>query len=319
MAISQSIFTGRVKKSAGNVTAKVLNGQVVLSQKITSNNSKTYRQTKQRMAFRWTSLMAQLMKPVVDHSFVNRRSTLSSYNTFFSSAIEQARAIYGPSASMGQMNEFPFAPSAVKISSGNLAGLSYSITATGTTAQNVVSTITGIQWGVTTQGQNLEVGEMESDIFVLHRNDNSTIMVWRRIVRTGESTFTHELSPMYNTYLQEDSANTGRIIGAAGATVVAVASIRSRNAFTSEFDCSTAYLAVIPETQLRLVYGGESLLYDISVKKIADITDADMYDALINDGMGWPVDPSQLLAPASLGYYGRSNENQMGDGVVSAE
>lgn len=69
MAVVNSLAIGKAVKSAGNLTYKVSRGRTIASQRITSNNSKTYAQQVQRNKFGRAAVSMQLFSRYIDLMF----------------------------------------------------------------------------------------------------------------------------------------------------------------------------------------------------------------------------------------------------------
>lgn len=69
MAIIQSSAIGIAQKSVGNITYRNVNGRVVVSQRITTNTSKTPKQLARRNCFGEAAKLGKSLKPIVDIGF----------------------------------------------------------------------------------------------------------------------------------------------------------------------------------------------------------------------------------------------------------
>ncbi len=325
MAISNSIFAGKIRKSTGNVTAKVLQGRVILSQKVETNTSKSFAQTTQRMRFRYAVLSAELMKPIIKNSFVQRGQYESSYNAFMKHCLQTGRVI---SPATGGFTRLTYAPIDFQISRGN------HVTWEQPVAPDTMHTGWGGSFGNSEERgaaltrnrlitDGLKVGEMLSVIVVVALNPESTIMCWKRILRTGEEDWIDEESPLYTQYVVDplndtsiEPRNSVGLIDPTDKTIVAGAVIRSANVGTPAFDCSTTFLTCLTDAQLRIAYYGATP----PSGEFLRINDLNADTWTINDlrNGGWEVDEPNILAPASLGYLEQVSET-MGDGVVTTE
>lgn len=69
MAIIQNSALGLARKSAGNITYRVVNGQVIASKRITENRSKTPKQVARRNGFARVMKLAGRLKPLIETGF----------------------------------------------------------------------------------------------------------------------------------------------------------------------------------------------------------------------------------------------------------
>ncbi len=89
MAILKGLIR-KLKGSAGDLTFKTLNGQTVVSEKVTSTtNRRTAAQQKQRM--KWANIvqMYKGISPLIDFGFESKAQGVSDYNVFMRLALQQ--------------------------------------------------------------------------------------------------------------------------------------------------------------------------------------------------------------------------------------
>lgn len=69
MAVINSLAIGKARKSAGNLTYKVVRGRTIASQKITENKSNTIKQSSQRNSFAVKSKSMKLIQAYIDNCY----------------------------------------------------------------------------------------------------------------------------------------------------------------------------------------------------------------------------------------------------------
>lgn len=101
MAFIRSIFIGRGRKSAGNVTLRNLRGVTIASERIVKNSSNTTRQAKQRADFGVFAKEYATDVAILGRLTQKPAGTRSAYNRLF-------KAIYQPDPVIDHSNEFVF-------------------------------------------------------------------------------------------------------------------------------------------------------------------------------------------------------------------
>lgn len=321
MAIINSIVVGRSRRSVGNVTLRVSNGRTIASEKVTKNSSKTYKQVYQRMKMKWATLYADVMRPIIDHSFVTRKKYESSYNAFISNAINAA---YYTPYPLKNPNEVVlgagFYPNQVPISRGSMSPIvedavinnrSYPLVA------EEVSTVKGSGFNISWSPQKADVeklaalgvdkGEMLTQVVLLRPvMDNSVsktyVLAYRRIKRDSVDDSKVEVS--YNSAFERyfgESLSTLASEMATSGVIVGVALIHSKVSEAGGFDCSTQNLQVFDPDQGSQWWGDELVYsYEETIDEaLADSASVES-DIIIARKLGWEVTDPLLLNPNSV-------------------
>lgn len=122
-----NIILGRLRKSVGDLTFRVADGQQIVSAKAkTVRNPKSMNQRVQRAIFATSSQLASSLYPVVNHSFEGETRTNGSLRAFRKEAIADLRKFYTDgdgSLALNPKNTVNPEPNQILVSKGRLGAL----------------------------------------------------------------------------------------------------------------------------------------------------------------------------------------------------
>lgn len=322
MAIINSIVVGRSRRSVGNVTLRVSKGRTIASEKVTKNSSKTYKQVYQRMKMKWATLFADVMRPIVDHSFVTRKKFESSYNAFISNAINAA--FYTPYP-LKNPNEVTlgagFYPNQVPISRGSMspivedakfANRSFPL------VSDELSTLDGsgfdIGWEPTAADAKklaalgVEKGEMLTQVVLLRPITGNSVsktyvLAYRRIKRDSVDESKTEVSynSAFDKYFGEHLGSVAAPTMTTSGMIVGAALIHSKVSESGGFDCSTQNFQVFDPDEGSSWWGSERVFsFEETINEALEDSASVESDIIIARKLGWEVDEPLLLNPNSV-------------------
>lgn len=129
-----NMLLGRLRKSVGNLTFRVSDGEQLVSAKAqTVRNPKTMNQRVQRAIFATSSQLTSSLYPLVNHSFEGETRTNGSLRAFRKAAITDLRELYlnGGSLCLNPKNTTNPEPNEVLVSKGRLGALDVDYNNTG--------------------------------------------------------------------------------------------------------------------------------------------------------------------------------------------
>lgn len=303
MAIINAFDGSKAKKSSGNKTYRTVQGRLIASEKVTENSSKSIAQVGQRVRFKYASMYAELMKPIIDHSFVKRSRYASSTNAFTAEAVKNALLVPAALKSVtdGGTLKYLFLPQRALISKGNLVS-------PGSKATIVKdSTSLKIVGGFFSKRESAEqyikstgmaVGSMATLIaVVLNGTSLRCELAFARIKCISET----ELSVVTNAGWDNWFGNMGPWMNTDVFTtnldpIVACATIYSIDS-ASGFDCSTEEMVTIELDTLKSLTKFSEVVV-MTKEAFASMDSSAQYRWLV--AQGYTVDQPLLLDPDSI-------------------
>lgn len=312
MGLGNSIFTGKIRKSAGNVTARIVKGRTIYSQKIVQNNSKSLAQVYNRMRFKFAAVYAQLLYGVVKTSFVERGKYQSSYNAFVSACIPNSRIIGGKDIASSAV--VPFAPATTLISKGTLANpLAEPTLSLGENSAVVVGGCLGAGGTALNLAKQVGIGSCVNIVAVVY--DNITTRYYTaqcQVLRTGDSTVEQNYSANWRTFGFSHATETSPLSCASRYIIVALGVFIS-NSLQVQF--STSRIVALSAADMRVVVPVSDFPKAYDYVRDFTPTAADIRN------LGWQIDsPSGYAVQQDGGNYnfavdgGVANPNNGPDG-----